>query len=186
MKSPHYFIIEPFEGKRYDNVRKYGSCELILSSSQEDHTVTNRIGVVIETPLYYDGPIKKGDLIVVHHNVFRIYTDIRGNEKSSWNYYKENIFIVDADQIFLYREENKEWKAPYPYCFIEPIKAKEEGLLIAQEYEALFGKVVYYPKSHNEVRINDIVSFKPESEYEFMIDDRKLYRMKLNSLCLKI
>jgi len=186
MKSPHYFIIEPFDGKRYDNIRKYGNCELIISSSQEDHTVTNRIGVVLDIPMYYDGPIKKGDLIVVHHNVFRIYYDMQGNERSSWNFYKDNLFIVDIDQIFLYRSKTGKWNAPFPYCFIEPIKALNTNLMSTNEYESLHGKVVYYPKSNDIIKKNDVIYFEPESEYVFEIEGKKLYRMKLKNICLKI
>lgn len=186
MKSPHYFIIEPFNGKRYDNIHKYGNCELIISSSQEDHTVTNRIGVVLDIPLYYDGPIKKGDIVVVHHNVFRIYYDMQGNERSSWNFYKDNLFIVDIDQIFLYRKPSGKWNAPFPYCFIEPIKRIDSDIVSTGEYESLHGKVVYYPKSNNIINKNDIIYFEPESEYIFEIDNRKLYRMKLKNICLKI
>jgi len=186
MKSPHYFIIEPFDGKRYDNIRKYGDCEFILSSSQEDHRVTNRLAIVLEVPMYYDGPIKKDDIIVVHHNIFRIYYDMKGKERSSWNFYKENIFMIDYDQIYLYRKANEKWNAPFPYCFIEPIKPINSEIQISEQYESLFGKVIYYPISNDGININDIISFQPESEYEFEIDGKKLYRMKLHNICLKI
>ena len=82
MKSPFYFIVNPLEDKRYDNVRKYGDNEFIISASKEDHKVTNRFAVVSSVPMYYKGPIKIGDVVVVHHNVFRIYNDMKGREKS--------------------------------------------------------------------------------------------------------
>jgi len=81
MRSPHYFVIRPNKGVRYDNMRQYGDKDFIISSSQEDHTVTNRIGIVESVPIGYDGNIKPGDQIIVHHNVFRIYYDMKGNER---------------------------------------------------------------------------------------------------------
>lgn len=184
MKSPHYFIVKPYNGQRYDSIRKYGDKDFIISSSQEDHKVTNRIGIVESVPIGYDGDIKSGDLVIVHHNVFRIYYDMKGNERSSWNHYKDDIFILDIDQIFLYG--NNEWKSPYPYCFVEPIENDNSDVLLSYDIEKyLHGKIAYIPD--NEIlKIGDLVSFQPESEYEFNIDGKKLYRMKIKNLCLKI
>ena len=36
------------------------------------------------------------------------------------------------------------------------------------------------------VKVNDRVSFTPESEYEFYIDDEKLYRMFTNNITIKL
>ena len=184
MKSPNYFIVKPYNGQRYDSIRKYGDKDFIISSSQEDHRVTNRIGIVESVPIGYDGDIKSGDLVIVHHNVFRIYYDMKGNERSSWNHYKDDIFILDIDQIFLYG--NNEWKSPYPYCFVEPIENDNSDVLLSYDIEKyLHGKIAYIPD--NEIlKIDDLVSFQPESEYEFNIDGKKLYRMKIKNLCLKI
>ena len=34
MKSPFHFVVNPLDDKRYDNVRKYGDKELIISASK--------------------------------------------------------------------------------------------------------------------------------------------------------
>ena len=101
MKSPFYFIVKPLGGKRYDNIRKYGDNEFIISSSQEDHTATNRFAVVASTPSYYNGEIKKGDLLIVHHNVFRKYYDMKGVEKFGPSYFCDDLYIIGEDQYFL-------------------------------------------------------------------------------------
>jgi hypothetical protein len=77
MRSPFYFIVEPLGGEKYEAVRQNG---LIVSVSQEDHSATNRFATVINTPIGYDGPIEPGDTIVVHHNIFRVYYDMKGRE----------------------------------------------------------------------------------------------------------
>jgi hypothetical protein len=62
MKSPYMFIVRPKDGKRYANVKD----GLIVSSSQEDHRFSQRIAEVVELPINYDGPVKVGDLLLVH------------------------------------------------------------------------------------------------------------------------
>ena len=101
MQSPFYFIVTPVNNKRYNNTKKVGKVELITSTSQEDHTASNRFCTVVEVPLDYKGEIVKGDTLVVHHNVFKYYYDMRGRERSGRSFFKENLFFVDLDQFFL-------------------------------------------------------------------------------------
>jgi len=111
-----------------------------------------------------------------------------GKERSAWHHYKDGIFLIEQEQLYLYRDVNhNKWTAPYPYCFVEPLKKIESYRASLGVEEELMGKVVYFPKINNSlVSVNDTVSFTPDSEYEFRIDNRRLYRMKVNSLCLKI
>ena len=82
MKSPFYFSVKPYNGKRYDNTKRIGDIDFIVSSSKEDHTVSNRYASVQETPINYTGEIQPGDILLVHHNVFKYYNDMKGREKS--------------------------------------------------------------------------------------------------------
>ena len=145
MNSPFYFIVTPLNNKRYDNVRVYGDSELITSSSQEDHLASNRFATVVSVPAYYKGEIDKKDLLLVHHNVFKKYYDIKGREKSSPSYFMHDLFIVDEDQFFLYRKDGK-WKAPGDCCFVEPIKSERNTLFNHNgedhTLKPLLGKVV--------------------------------------------
>jgi hypothetical protein len=184
MRSPYCFIIEPIGNKRYSNTREFEGHELILSASKEDHTTTNRQAVVLAVPLYYNGPIEPGDVVIVHHNVFRIYYDMKGREKSSWSFLRDNTFMITSEELFLYRKPSGEWKAPAPYCFVEPVKAKEKELLTGEINEALFGTMVYKNSDQENVQEGDQVIFSPDTEYEFRIDDRILYRMRTQNICL--
>ena len=66
MRSLDCFIVKPLGGKRYNNTEDIDGKEFILSSSQEDHTVTNREAIVVGLPLRdYNGPISVGDTVVV-------------------------------------------------------------------------------------------------------------------------
>ena len=101
MQSPYQFVIKPKGGRRYDNIKD----GLIISSSQEDHTVTNRFGIVEAVPMGYQGEIQKGDTLLVHHNVFRKYYDMKGRERSGPSFVKDDIYVVYWDQFFLYKKE---------------------------------------------------------------------------------
>lgn len=174
MISPNFFVIKPYNESRYDNVRKYGDKEFIISSSTEDHRIVNRYAIVQSVPMYYNGAIKPGDIVIVHHNVFRISYGYDGKPKSSWSFYKDNIFLISLDQIFCHKSESSDWMSIYPYVFIEPNGTELEGT------------VVYIPEEKINVEVGQSITHKPDMEYEFRFEDRKLYRMKYTDLCLKI
>ena len=96
MRSPYNFIVKPNKGRRYDNVKEVGGIDLIVSSSQEDHTVSNRYATVVETPIGYDGEIQKGDTLLVHHNVFKYYYDMKGRQKSGKSYFMDDLFLATS------------------------------------------------------------------------------------------
>jgi hypothetical protein len=186
MRSLDCFIVKPLGGKRYNNTKDIDGKDFILSSSQEDHTVTNREAVVVALPMRnYNGPIKVGDTVIVHHNMFRIYYDMKGRERSSSNHIVEDLYMLEQDMTYLYKSPCGEWKSPAPYCFVEPIsKSTDNKLKSTGSYEDLWGVLVYKNEEQEDLSSGDMVSFKPESEYEFKIDDRVLYRMRTNSICL--
>jgi hypothetical protein len=185
MKSPYCFIIKAVDGRRYDNIRNYEGKEFIISSSQEDHKVANRFATVISTPIYYNGPIEPGDIVVVHHNVFKFYYDMKGRQKSSWHHLTDDLFIVETDQVYLYSRDGGRWAAPSPFCFIRPIPSEDKIFSSTSGLEELWGELVFKNEEMTEVTEGDIVSFTPESEYEFRINEEVLYRMYNRNICLK-
>ena len=64
MRSPNQFIVKPLNGKRYDNTKKVGGIDLIVSTSEEDHKFSNRYAEVIALPISYKGDIKVGDTLL--------------------------------------------------------------------------------------------------------------------------
>ena len=139
MRSPHNFIVTPLKVRRYDNLKEVGGAELITSVSQEDHISSNRQAKVVALPIAYKGPIKVGDTLIVHHNVFKFYYDMYGRQKSGKSFLKENLFLVDNEQFFLYKHKGQ-WKTYDRYCFVKPIKTeKNMSLDKLCEYEPLMG-----------------------------------------------
>ena len=118
MKSVYNFVVTP-KGERYNNKKKVDGGELILNTEIYNHQFVNRTAKVISTPIIGDTDIQPGDEVIVHHNVFRRWNDIKGIEKNSRSFFDENTYLINQDQIFLYKR-NKEWKAPKGYCFVKP------------------------------------------------------------------
>jgi hypothetical protein len=188
MRSLNHFIVEPKSGQRYNNTRDISGVEVNISASNEDHSVTNRIGVVGKIPINYNGPINDGDEVIVHHNTFRLTKDTKGIERSSWGHLFGDNFMVDKGDVYAYRSVSGTWKAISPYCFIEPIKSLEGSLPDTIDFNLsevqLFGVMVYPNEDQSHISPGELVGFIPESEYEFNIEGKRLYRMKTNMICL--
>ena len=184
MRAPYSYIIRPEEG-RTTSVKEVGGQELILNTELQNHQYVSRSGIVLEKPIVGDGKIQKGDNVIVHHNVFRRFYDVRGGEKNSASYYKENKFFCYPDQIFLYKKAGLDWKAFEGFCFIKPLESQDD--LSLEKEHALKGVVKYLDDDLRDAGIEkgDIVGFTPGSEYEFIIDGQRLYRVHTKSISIK-
>jgi hypothetical protein len=178
MKSVYNFVVTP-KGDRYNNKKKVGDSELILNTEIYNHKYVNREAIVISTPIVGDTDIKAGDTVIVHHNVFRRWHNMKGVEKNSRSYFNESTYMISSDQIFLYKRNNK-WIAPKGYCFIKPLKAIDQFNITSER--PLQGIVKY---SDGTVKVNDLVGFRPSSEYEFIVDNERLYRVLSHFITIK-
>ena len=178
MKSVYNFVVTP-KGERYNNKKNVDGGELILNTEIFNHQYVNREAKVISIPIIGNTDIKPGDTVIVHHNVFRRWHNIKGIEKNSRSYFNESTYFINQDQIFLYKR-NKEWITPKGYCFVKPLKA-ENPLNIDLE-KPLQGIVKY---SDGTVEVNDLIGFRPESKYEFIVDGERLYRVLSNFITIK-
>jgi hypothetical protein len=183
MRSVYDFIIKPV-GKRYDNEVKVGEHTLITNSSIESFKHVNNIAEVVETPVAFATPIRKGDLIIVHHNVFRVFYDMKGIKKNSRSFLKDDLFFCAVDQVYLYKRTDT-WKSFGDRCFVAPVKNKD--ILSADKVADLIGILKIGNSSLEESGINpgDIVGFTPNSEWEFVVDNQIMYCMKSNDIVIK-
>ena len=183
MKSLFDFIVEPV-GQRYSNKVKVGDKSLIINTQLETFKSVNNIAKVIETPLSYKTSIKKGDLIMIHHNVFRRWHNIRGEEKNSKAYFKNNLYFLQLDQIYLYKRKDK-WKAFGNRCFVSPIKDQVD--INNWLEQSLIGILKYGNSSLEALEINegDLIGYTPNGEYDFVVDGKRLYCMKSNDIVIK-
>ena len=178
MKSVYNFVVTP-KGDRYNNSKKVDGGELILNTEIYNHQYVNREALVVSTPTAGQTDIKAGDTVIVHHNVFRRWHDVKGKEKNSRSYFNESTYFINHDQIFLYKR-NKKWIAPKGYCFVKPLKAIDQFNIESEK--PLQGIVKY---SDGTVEVNDLVGFRPSSQYEFIVDGERLYRVLSNFITIK-
>ncbi len=179
MRSVYDFVVTP-KGERYNNKKKIGDKELITNTDNYDHKHVNRQAVVISTPMIGDNlGIKPGDTVITHFNVFRRWNDVRGKERNSRSYFDEKTYFISFDQIFLYKR-NKDWTAPKGYCFIQPIKEKDQ--FNVETEKPIMGVVKY---SDGTVGVGDLIGYIPKTQCEFIIDGQKLYRVLSNLITIK-
>ena len=178
MKSVYNFVVTP-KGERYNNKKKIGDSELILNTEIYNHQYVNREATVISKPIVGDTNIKAGDTVVVHHNVFRRWHNVKGIEKNSRSYFNESTYFINPDQIFLYKRD-EEWIAPKGYCFIKPLKAINQFNI---ECEKPLQGIVKY--SDGTVEVGDLIGYRPKTESEFIVDGERLYRVLSNLITIK-
>ena len=178
MKAPFDFIIEP-KGDRYNNTTKVDGKDLILNTEIYNHEFVNRKAIVKSTPTAFETEIKPEDTVIVHHNVFRRWHNVKGKEKNSRSYFNENTYFVKEDQIFLYKR-NDNWKATKGYCFVQPIK--QQNKLESNIEQKCIGIIKY---TDGEFEKDELVGFTPFSEYEFVIDGKRLYRVMNKFITIK-
>lgn len=183
MRSIFDFIVRPV-GDRYNNKVKAGNKELIVNTKIESFKAVNNFAEVVAVPLAYSTDIKVGDIVVIHHNVFRVFYDIRGNKKNSRSYFKDDLYFCNLDQIYLYKNTGG-WKAFGDRCFIKPLK-NTDHLKIDKE-QSLIGILKYGNSSLEALKINegDLVGYTPYGEFDFVIDGQRLYCMKSNDIVIK-
>ena len=182
MKALYDFIISPKNKNRYNNVKKVGDKDLIVNTEIFNHQHVNREAIVKAIPLAYNTPIEVGDTVLVHHNIFRRWHDMKGRERNSKGYYKENMYFADVSQIYLYKKHNEEvytkkWQCRKGYCFVQPLMNEDQ---FSVEKEVPLQGVVKY--TDGTVKIDEVIGFLPGHEFEFVVDGQRLYRIKSNRI----
>ena len=183
MKSLYDFIIKPL-GDRYENEIKIGDKTLVLNTKIESFKSVNNLAVVVETPKAFKTSIQKGDIVLIHHNVFRVFYDMKGVKKNSRSYFKDDLYFCAVDQIYLYKN-TEDWKSFGDRCFVMPLK--NEDILTNDKEQKLIGILKYGNNSLKALNINpgDIVGFTPNSEWDFIVDEQRVFCMKSNDIVIK-
>jgi hypothetical protein len=183
MKSLYDFIVKPI-GDTYKNEVQVGDKKLLVNTKIESWKFVNRLAKVIEVPKAFKTKINKGDTVVVHQNVFRVFYDMRGEKKKSRSFFKDDMYFCSIDQIYLYKN-SKGWHTLGDRCFIQPIK--NNNSLTVDKEQKLVGILKYGNSSLEALEINegDKVGYTPNGEWEFLVDKERLYCMKSNDIVIK-
>ena len=104
MQSLYNYIVKPLK-ERYDNIRFVDGKELLINTSIENHRFVSKQAEIVAIPKAYDLPIKVGDKCYVHFNVFRRWYNMRGEEKNSSTYFKDDLYFVHPEQIYMYNNK---------------------------------------------------------------------------------
>ena len=170
MKPVHEYIIKP-KGDRYNNsVNVIDNKELILNTEIFNHGYVNRKAVVVSTPIDNVHNLQAGQEVIVHHNIFRRWHNIKGVEKNSRGYLKEDEYLASPDQIYMYK--NYDWECVKGFTFVKPLKSIDK--YSTEKERPLIGIVKY---SDGAFLPTQLVGFRPNSEYEFVVNGERLYRV---------
>lgn len=182
MKSTFYFLVKPLKNQKFSRIGKFG---LVLSASIEDHKSTQRFAEVVGLPGEYSGDVSVGDVIVVHHNTFRDYYDMKGVMRDSAYKIKDDLYYVEVDRIYMHIK-NEEEKVFGPYAFVSPVNRSEDGYQSSYRAEKeLIGKVALINDRFSQeenVNVGDLVTFTRDSEYEFRINEERYYRVPTKNI----
>ena len=178
MKPIFNFVVKPLGG-RYNNSVKVKDKELILNTEVFNHQYVNREATIMSTPINNPKGLQQGDVVVLHHNVFRRWHDVKGREKNSRSFLNEDEYLISEDQIFMYKRGG-EWNAMPGFTFVKPIKSKNNYNVTSEK--PLVGIVKY---SDGFFLPTQLVGFRPSSEYEFVVDGERLYRVMNNFITIE-
>jgi hypothetical protein len=185
--TPRYsYLIKPV-GSEYNNTKKVGDVELTINATIENAKFVNRIGEVVSVP-DGDSELRVGDIVVLHHNVFRTYLDVKGRKRKSNEYFRDDNYLVSIDKIYLYKRDSK-WRSVKNYCFVKPVDYIQESEILRTDKEQEHTGIVVYSNNYLEkmgIFDGSMVGFTKNSEYEFNVESEKLYRMKTEDVCLAI
>lgn len=189
MPSINFVIVEA--DSAYNNETESG---IVVNTSIEDVSRINRIAKVIEAPEFTI--LEKGDEIIVHHNIFRLRNDMKGEVVQSNFFLEENKYFVPLTEIFMYRRKGGDWNAIAPYCFVKPIKKEKVEKIGSVFLPQLEDKTTHkgmikntgimsYPNdslSELGVKKGDKIIFSKNSEYEFDIEGELYYKMSTKDI----
>mgnify|MGYP003624275951 FL=1 len=183
MRGINNFIIKPIKS-RYTNTKDIDGTDLILNTDNYNHRYVSKEAIVIAIPTSTPTDIKVGDKVITHHNVFRRWKDIKGVEKNSKSFFKDDLWFVHPDQIFLYKNKDK-WKATDTFCFVKPIELND--IYSNDKERPLIGVLKYADKTLESfgLKAGDLVGHKPNTEYECIVDGERLYRIFSKSITNK-
>jgi len=180
VNSLYDYIVEPL-GERYNNTKKIGDKSLVLNTKIEEFKIVNKKAKVISVPSAYDLPIKPGDIVYVHHNVFRRFYNMKGKQQNSRAFFKDNLYFCSPDQIFLFNNGSN--NSFLDRCFVKPLSSDELGRKTIPNK----GILKYGNKHLKSLNVNegDLISFPKLREWEFEIDGELLYCMKSKDILIK-
>ena len=121
---------------------------------------------------------------MVHHNIFRRWYDVKGKDRNSGQYFKEDLYFCKPDQVYLYKRNNK-WFSIGQRCFVKPIKDVDNLTIDIEQKHIGILKIGNSSLEALGINPGDLVGYKSNREWEFIIDEDRLYCMKSNDIIIE-
>ena len=184
MQAMRQFVVR-VDNKFTNEIKLKNGVSLILDTKFEPHKHRAFWGEVVELPLKGGGSVSIGDKLYFHHSIifnenYQIADDlflVAFDENGGYNslcyaYEHDGTIHTLGDFIFLTPPPKEEVKS-------------ESGLFLGFEKKVEDrGYIKYMNELGDElgVSIGDLVGFSPNSDCDFLINDEKLWRMRLQDL----
>jgi len=108
---------------------------------------------------------------------------MKGKSVNGSKYFKDDLYFASESQIYLYN--NGIWNTNKDFCFIKPLQENNE--FSVEKVKKNVG-ILKYGNSSLEVlgiTTGDVVGFKSNREFEFVVDKQLLYCMESNDILIK-
>ena len=177
LQSPFKICVKPKDNAQYINELKIGNTDFIVNTTIDNAEDVQRIGVIVSLPMHYKGELKVNDEVVTHHNVFRITSNDKGVPMESMFHFKDNLFFIDEDLVYMYIRNGK-INAYNDYVFVEPILYEDrwEG----QKLDERKGIVRFTNEKLKKIGVfeNTKIHFRKFCESKYDIFGLNLYKMQ--------
>lgn len=176
MRSTFSFVISPKGGKQYNDTKKVGAVEMITCTSIEEAQDVQRIGIIRQLPMIYDGDARIGDECIVQHNCFRITLSDKGVPAESNSYIDKDNFVINPELVYMVIRDGKKI-AIDDNVFIEPIFREEKW---HGKVEVKHIGIIRYPNKYlldKGITEGTKVVFYKNTQYLFNIAGKSLYKM---------
>lgn len=185
MQNQYAYIVTPKDGDRYKNEVTFDSGQkFIVNTDIFNHKHVTREAIVLAVPSQVDTPVKVGDTVIVHHNLFRRWHDQYGRERNSGDYIDEDKYLCYQDQIYMYKSDST-WKGLGEYCFISPIENTQFFDIEEEERQVGVIEVANEQLECMGLKVGDVIGFFKNREYEFWVEGKRIYRMRNVDLFIK-
>ena len=109
---------------------------------------------------------------------------MKGKSVNGSKFFKEDMYFASPDQLYLYK--NKEsWKTNIDFCFVKPIMENNKNKTTKLKKQIGILKYGNNVLEALEMNPGDLIGFKPNREFEFVIDNEVLYCMQSNDITIK-
>lgn len=186
MKATIYFLVRVEDS--YNNyVEMDNGVKLSTNNSIESVEHINRVGKVIDAPK--GAIVKKGDMILFHHNICRESWGHKSRKRNSVFSISEKEYFIPTPEIFMYMKKGTDkWIAIAPFTFVEPIPSGTitlgNGLTVEEDsykgMKPLVGRMAYPNQQLIDMGVTegDTIAFQQDSEHEYNIKGKTYYKMR--------